>query len=67
MFVMDCDVAAASDNVSHHLIVDAMEAMESSPGVGLSVAQRIQGIRHLHQVGCRHDSGDSSHAFSSAR
>ena len=28
IFVMDCDVAAAFDHVSHHLIIDAMEALE---------------------------------------
>ena len=26
--VMDCDVAAAFDNVSHHLITDAMKALK---------------------------------------
>ena len=30
-FVMDCDVAAAFDHVSHQLIVDAMEAMKVRP------------------------------------
>ena len=28
MFLMDCDVAAAFDHVSHHLIIDAMEALK---------------------------------------
>ena len=27
IFVMDCDVAAAFDHVSHHLIIKAMEAL----------------------------------------
>ena len=31
VFVMDCDVAAAFDHVSHHLIVDAMEALKVLP------------------------------------
>ena len=31
IFVMDCDVAAASDHVSHHLIFDAMEALNVPP------------------------------------
>ena len=29
--VMDCDVAAAFDHVSHHLIIDAMEALKVLP------------------------------------
>ena len=28
VFVMDCDVAAAFDHVSHHMIIDAMEALK---------------------------------------
>ena len=28
IFVMDCDVAAAFDHVSHHVIIDAMEALK---------------------------------------
>ena len=28
---MDCDVAAAFDHVSHHLIIDAMEALKVPP------------------------------------
>ena len=31
IFVMDCDVAAAFDHVSHHLIIDAMEALKVPP------------------------------------
>ena len=31
IFVMDCDVAAAFDHVSHHLIIDAMEALNVPP------------------------------------
>ena len=30
-FVMDCDVAAAFDHVSHHVIIDAMEALKVHP------------------------------------
>ena len=31
IFVLDCDVAAAFDHVSHQLIIDAMEALEVPP------------------------------------
>ena len=31
IFVMDCDVAAAFDHVSHHLIIDAMGALAVPP------------------------------------
>ena len=31
IFVMDCDVAGAVDHVSHHLIIDAMEALKVPP------------------------------------
>ena len=31
IFVMDCHVAAAFDHVSHHLIIDAMEALKVPP------------------------------------
>ena len=31
MFVTDCDVAAAVDHVTHHLIIDATEALKVSP------------------------------------
>ena len=31
IFVMDCDMAAAFDHVSHHLIIDAMEALNVPP------------------------------------
>ena len=31
IFVMDCDVAAAFDHVSHHVIIDAMEALQVPP------------------------------------
>ena len=31
IFVMDCDVAAAFDHVSHHLIIDGMEALNVPP------------------------------------
>ena len=52
IFVMDCDVAAAFDNVSHYVIVNAMYGGHESPsGVGCSVAQRIPGIGHVHQAG----------------
>ena len=33
IFVMDCDVAAAFDHVSHHVIIDAMEALKVPPVV----------------------------------
>ena len=39
IFVMDCDVAAAFDQVSHHLITDAMEALQVPP---VLVAARIR-------------------------
>ena len=31
IFVMDCDVAAVFDHVSHHVITDAMEALKVPP------------------------------------
>ena len=31
IFVMDCDVAVASDHVSHHVIIEAMEALKVPP------------------------------------
>ena len=33
IFVMDCDVAVAFDHVSHHLIIDAVEALKIPPGL----------------------------------
>ena len=34
IFVMDCDVAAAFDHVSHHVIVDVMEYVKVLPMLG---------------------------------
>ena len=31
IFVMDCDVAAAFDHVSHHVIIDSMEPLKVPP------------------------------------
>ena len=42
IFVMDCDVAAALDHVSHHVIIDAMEALKVPP---VSVAAWIREYR----------------------
>ena len=43
-FVMDCDVAAAFDHVSHHLIVDAVEALKVLPVLVSAWIQRIRRV-----------------------
>ena len=42
ILVMDCDVAAAFDHVSHHVIIDAVEALKILP---VSVAASIREYR----------------------
>ena len=44
IFVMDCDVAAAFDHVSHHLIIDALEALKVPSVLVSSWIRETQGV-----------------------
>ena len=44
--VMDCDVAAAFDHVSHHVIIDAMEALKVPPLLVAAWIREYRGPKH---------------------
>ena len=48
IFVIDCDVAAAFDHVSHHVSIDAMEALKVPPAsVAAWIREYREGLKHL--------------------
>ena len=59
VFVMDCDVAAAFDRVSHHEIIRAELAM-GVPGADCCLDQRIQVLCNTGEAGRCCDSGNSA-------
>ena len=58
VFVMDCDVAAAFDHVSHHELI---KATLGPMGVGCCLDQRIPKLRNTGEAGLYCDTVDSSH------
>ena len=62
-FVMDCDVAAAFDHVSHHVIIDAMEALSVPPVLVAAWVRKYMEVRNICQAGRHHDSRNSSNTF----
>ena len=50
IFLMDCDVAAAFDRVSHHLIIDAMEALSVPPVLVAASIRENRRLKNAHQA-----------------
>ena len=67
IFVMDCDDAAAFDHVSHHVIIDAMEALKVPPVVVTAWIREYRRVRNIRQAGRHHDTRNSSHTIGATR
>ena len=67
LFVMNFDVAAAFDYVSHLLVINAMEALEVLRCWCGSVDQRIQGLRNVYQARRHTDAGSMPYTFDAAK
>ena len=67
IFVMDCDVAAAFDHVSHHVIIEVVEAL-TVPSVSVAAwIREYREVRNIRQAGRHHDTRNSSHTIGGTR
>ena len=67
VFVMDCDVAAAFDHVSHHGIIEATLAMGVPADADCRLDQRVQELRDDGEARRFCDPGNSSHKIGATR
>ena len=67
IFVMDYDVAAAFDHVSHHVIIDAMKAMKVPPVLVAAWIRECRGSETFIKLDDIMTPGIKTHALCTAR